>query len=342
MRQALCCGVVLCGVAVQGAVAQQATSSQMSVGVSQSVVAAILEPVTNAQYQADKVFRSVQTLSDGTVITHETRGLIARDAQGRTREDIYMVTSGQVSGRQMNKSLQSVTVGDPVAHTMLFWTGDKTKIAMQMQMPSLPKMPKLPDDILRRALTSSPPPPPPGGVTGNQQSQIKPIFEEAPPPGMVSFAGNRQTDINMPNFGDPNSPLVPANGRQPDSVTLGTALGNAAGTPKDEVRTEELGQQSIEGLLVTGRRVTTTIPAGKLGNDRPIVVVHEEWRSPELEIVVKTIDTDPRTGVQTMELQGLTRTDPDPALFQAPPGYQVKDMADTLKGLGDLGKPKAQ
>jgi hypothetical protein len=58
--------------------------------------------------------------------------------------------------------------------------------------------------------------------------------------------------------------------------------------------------------------------------------------------VVKTIDTDPRTGVQTMELQGLTRTDPDAALFQVPAGYKVQDMADMLKGLGDLGKTKTQ
>jgi hypothetical protein len=108
------------------------------------------------------------------------------------------------------------------------------------------------------------------------------------------------------------------------------------------VRTEQLGQQSIEGVLVTGKRVTTTIATGKLGNDRPIVVVHEEWRSPELQIVVKTIDTDPRTGVQTLELQGLSRGDPEAALFQAPDGYKVQDMADLLKTLGNLGKVPAQ
>jgi hypothetical protein len=86
--------------------------------------------------------------------------------------------------------------------------------------------------------------------------------------------------------------------------------------------------------------VTTTIATGAVGNDRPIVVIHEEWRSPELKIVVKTIDSDPRTGEQTMELQGLARADPDPSLFQAPAGYQVKDMADMLKTLGNTGAPR--
>lgn len=311
MRNALWFGVVLCGAAVQAATAQQATSSQMSVGTNQSILSAITESVTNAQYQADKISRSVQTLSDGTVIMHETRGLIARDAQGRMREDIYMVHSGQMNGRQMNLSLQSATVGDPLAHTMLFWVGDKTKIAMQMQLPSLPKS-------AMGAMLAGTPPPPPGGSAGSQSLQT------------------------MPNFGDPHSPLVPAGGQQPNSVTIRMPDPAALDTPKDDVRTEELGKQSIEGLLVTGKRITTTIPTGKVDNDRPIVVVHEEWRSPELKIVVKTIDTDPRTGVQTMELRGLTRTDPDAALFKAPAGYEVKDFANMMKTLGDLGKTKPQ
>ena len=67
-----------------------------------------------------------------------------------------------------------------------------------------------------------------------------------------------------------------------------------------------------------------------------------EWRSPELKIVVKTIDTAPRTGEQTMELRSISRADPDPALFQAPAGYKVQDMAQMLKTLGDIGRPKTQ
>jgi hypothetical protein len=44
------------------------------------IIAAIREPVIGAPYQAEKRSRSVQTLSDGTVITHESTGTIARDA----------------------------------------------------------------------------------------------------------------------------------------------------------------------------------------------------------------------------------------------------------------------
>jgi hypothetical protein len=288
MRQALSSGLFLCALAAQPMHAQlEMGPQQQSVGANQSIIAAILQPVTGEPYQANKITHSKQTLSDGTIITHETKGLIARDTQGRMREDLYIVHSGQVQGREQDMNLQSATVGDPIAHTMLFWTGEKTKIAMQMQLPSLPK--NLPAGSLQGILAAPPPPPPPG-----------------------------------------HSPLTAGLGRVPGGILDVNA---------NNVHTEDLGRQSIEGVLVFGKRTTTTIPLGRIGNDRPIVVVHEEWRSPELKILVKTIDTDPRTGEQTMELQGLTRTDPDATLFQAPAGYKVQDMADVFKSLGNIGKP---
>ena len=290
MRHALSSGLFFCALAAQPMHAQlEMGPQQQSVGANQSVTAAILQPVTGEPYKAEKITHSKQTLSDGTIITHETKGLIARDTEGRMREDLYIVHSGQVQGREQDMSLQSATVGDPITHTLLFWTGEKSKIAMQMQLPSLPKGPA--GGSLQGILSAPPPPPPP------------------PPPGHV-----------LP------------------TVSLGRAPGTPDGSANN-VRSEDLGKTSIEGVLVTGKRTTTTIPLGKIGNDRPIVVVHEEWRSPELKILVKTIDTDPRTGEQTMELQGLTRTDPDATLFQAPAGYKIQDMADMLKVLGNIGKP---
>jgi hypothetical protein len=288
------CGVLLGGAATPLVHAQRSIGAlQQNIGANQSIVAAILTPVTEAPYQAQKLTLSVQKLSDGTVITHETKGLIARDAQGRMREDLYAVRSGQVEGHEQDMSLQSATVGDPVAHTVLFWTDETSKIAMQLQLPSLPGI---------RAKGS-----PGGGVMGG-------IMSAPPPP---SSGGARKT-VSLEN-----APSLTAHG------------------DKDDVRVEELGQQAIEGVLVTGRRTTTTIATGNVGNDRPIVVVHEEWRSPELKILVKTLDSDPRSGEQTMELQGLSRGDPEPSLFHAPDGYQIKDMAEMMKGLANLGKPTA-
>jgi hypothetical protein len=314
MRRILWCAFFTYGLTSYAALAQQGMSSQqMSISQNQSMLAGILQPVSGAPYQGQKVSRSVQTLSDGTVIMHETRGLIARDAQGRIREELYQVHSANVNGRQIDRQFQSATVGDPIAHTILIWTDPTTKIAMQMQLPSLPKLP----------IT--------GGIVGGL---------DAPPPIVARRPGG---DVQMlKEDAPPPSRSTSATALGISSVNIATAGPAGTSVLKDEVRTEQLGQQSIQGVLATGIRVTTTIPTGKVGNDRPIVVVHEEWRSPELKILVKTIDKDPRTGEQTMELQGLVRTDPDAALFQVPPGYTIRDMAQMLKTFSDLGKQKAQ
>jgi hypothetical protein len=55
-------------------------------------------------------------------------------------------------------------------------------------------------------------------------------------------------------------------------------------------------------------------------------VTHETWVSEELMLAVMQIDDDPRTGVRTMELTDIERGEPDPALFQVPEGYTVKDQ----------------
>jgi hypothetical protein len=92
------------------------------------------------------------------------------------------------------------------------------------------------------------------------------------------------------------------------------------------VETEDLGTKTINGIDAHGTRTTETYPAGSVGNDQPITVTLEMWTSRELGLVVLEIDDDPRTGVKTTELTDIERGEPDPALFQAPEGYAIKDQ----------------
>ena len=91
-------------------------------------------------------------------------------------------------------------------------------------------------------------------------------------------------------------------------------------------QTEKLGSKTIAGVYAEGTRVTTTYPVGSLGNDRPIVNVRETWTSPDLRLVVLSTDEDPRTGKQTTEVINLDHGEPDPALFQVPEGYTIRDQ----------------
>ena len=61
------------------------------------------------------------------------------------------------------------------------------------------------------------------------------------------------------------------------------------------------------------------------GNDRPITNVSETWISPDLKEVVLRKSDDPRSGELTHKLININRSEPDPSLFEPPPGYTVKD-----------------
>ena len=88
---------------------------------------------------------------------------------------------------------------------------------------------------------------------------------------------------------------------------------------------EDLGQQSIEGVSATGTRTTSTIAAGAIGNLQPIKVVSEQWFSPDLQLLVMTKHSDPRTGDTTYRLQGVVRAEPDRSLFTLPADYTLKE-----------------
>jgi hypothetical protein len=88
---------------------------------------------------------------------------------------------------------------------------------------------------------------------------------------------------------------------------------------------ESLPPQTINDLYAEGFRNTRTTPAGYEGNDRDIVNVMESWNAPALGILLRSINDDPRFGKTTTEVTDIQQTVPDPALFKAPDGYQIKD-----------------
>ncbi len=95
-------------------------------------------------------------------------------------------------------------------------------------------------------------------------------------------------------------------------------------TSPGDIKTEQLGNMSIEGVQAQGTRTTTTIPAGAIGNDLPIDIVDEQWYSPDLQMTVMTKHSDPRTGETSFKLTNINRSSPPPYLFELPADYTVK------------------
>lgn len=104
------------------------------------------------------------------------------------------------------------------------------------------------------------------------------------------------------------------------------AQGDDAPAPPKPVR-EKLGSQIVEGVTAEGRRTTLTIPAGEFDNELPMVISHEEWYAPELQMIVLMKHNDPRFGETTFRLTNILRGEPASEFFQLPDGITVVDAA---------------
>jgi hypothetical protein len=94
-----------------------------------------------------------------------------------------------------------------------------------------------------------------------------------------------------------------------------------------KITRESLGTKMMEGLLVEGTRTIEIGTFAGLETDPVIKIVEEHWYSPELKMDIMTSRDDPRqTTMSIFRLTDIQRTEPDPALFQLPPDYTVRDQ----------------
>jgi hypothetical protein len=77
-----------------------------------------------------------------------------------------------------------------------------------------------------------------------------------------------------------------------------------------------LGERQVDGVTVTGSRIEATIPAGAMGNERPVKMSAEQWYGKDLQVVVEATYKDPRTGETRYRLREIQRDEPDAKLFR--------------------------
>ena len=94
-----------------------------------------------------------------------------------------------------------------------------------------------------------------------------------------------------------------------------------------------LEEQTIDTLRVVGAQVKHRIAAGEFGNEQPIVVTVEDWFSPDLGVTVRDTQHTSIGGETDFRLEQVTRSEPDPALFQVPPGYARKLETPALRSM---------
>jgi hypothetical protein len=152
--------------------------------------------------------------------------------------------------------------------------------------------------------------------------------QKMPAPRALKLAANGAVTAVQAQFavagGGPVS--MQSEGPMQKSVMIARAGGPDVGAvTSSKPVVEDLPSQSINGVLATGRRTTLTIPAGEIGNDRPIQVASETWFSSDLQMVVKSSNSDPRFGDTSFELINIGRNEPDSSLFQIPADYTMTE-----------------
>jgi hypothetical protein len=278
--------------------------------------------VKNAPYAADAINETVQTLSDGNRIVRNSAGKAYRDSAGRTRREqaLNAVGSWTVSG----DAPKLIYISDPVAGVQ-YTLDPRTKTATKINVQRLTNVSG--DSVIITGGTTS-------VITRGEYNGDHSVRGEHSGDHTVKHDGDHVRFVTDDNrsvvlSGDADKALTEVRAR----ATAGAAFSGVTTSggnvftffSEGDAKSESLGTQTIEGVRAEGSRTTFTIPAGKIGNERPIVTVSERWYSPELQVVVMSKTSDPRVGETTYRLANITRAEPDPSLFQVPPDYTIKE-----------------
>jgi hypothetical protein len=260
--------------------------------------------VKGAPYSGEAVTETIQTLADGNRIINRFTSSVFRDSEGRTRREQSLKGLGVFGVGE--EPLQTVFINDPVAGVT--YSLDSRSHTAHKSSPFRFELSK----------------PGPGGAVSMAQSQRFEFKLE-----QRAVAGGNLIIAPPPGAG-PEGVRVPHPGIEQFNLRTEAGAGAATyvfrtnkGPNANEVK-EQLGKQMIEGVEAEGTRTTVTIPAGEIGNERPIEIVSERWYSPELQLVVMTRHSDPRSGETNYKLTNINRAEPAKSLFEVPADYTIK------------------
>jgi hypothetical protein len=249
------------------------------------MVAFTARTVTNAPFSGTEERHTTQTLSDGTVLDTSETAVLYRDSEGRTR------TERTVQGRT------TIIINDPA-----------TQSGVRL------------DPATKTAWKS--------GGTVHMATQVTTDYKASYEAGVAAAmaagggGGGRGGFQPLPT----TATTTPGDAKVAlDNMKKVMAETEARQAASAQTKSEDLGLINQNGVPAQGTRTTLTIPVGQIGNNREIKVVNERWYSQELQMTVKSINSDPRFGTTTYEVKNISRLNPDASLFQIPGDYTVQE-----------------
>lgn len=250
---------------------------------------------TGRPYSAEATTEFTQVLGDGNRIARKATVRIYRDSDGRTRRE-ELGTDGTV---------KSISIYDPVSHVSYVLdpsTRTARKSAMRVVYPASRVALSEEDKKRIEARMEIDR----GSAASAASGVVLAAPAGAPPEALTEELRKRQQAEAMAGAGGRGRGVL-----QP-----------AIRVPQD-AKEESLGQKMVEGVMADGKRVTTVLPAGAIGNQQPITVQSEQWFSPDLEILLMTRHNDPRSGETTYTVTNIIRAEPQAGLFDLPADYTI-------------------
>ena len=253
--------------------------------------------VKGAPYSAKAVTETTQTLGDGNRIINKSEASVYRDGEGRTRREQSLRAIGPFA--TTGEPAQAIFINDPVAGVN-YSLDTRSMVARKMLPMKFEFKFDTPDGVKHEVVK-------PDG----SKPEVKVFTRMAKAPA-------DRIEVHNEVFMAAAPPMPPGEGG-------GGVVMQWHGGPEKRGKTESLGKQTIEGIEADGTRNVTIIPAGEIGNERPIEIVFERWYSPELQTVVMTRHIDPRFGETSYRLTSISRDEPARSLFEVPSGYTIKE-----------------
>ncbi|MBV8501476.1 MAG: hypothetical protein JO006_07145 [Paucibacter sp.] len=287
--------------------------------------------VKGAPYCADAVHETIQPLADGNRIVRVQTDRQCRDGEGRTRTEVDRDGKRVVYLRdplsKENWVLDPESKTASKAGNMAWMANDEGQWrAFGQQMREMAVK-------IREQLRSAPPVAP--GLPPAPGVPPKPPVPPLPPEPVVltedihggDGKDGREVRVQIVRMGDAKGmPPLPAL-QAPPAVLARTM----AFAPRGEGATTALPAKEIEGVKVNGERTSWTIEAGKIGNEKPIVITRDVWTSPELMLTVSSRDFDPRSGETNYRLQNIRRGEPEAALMKVPADYKKAETRQEVR-----------
>lgn len=161
----------------------------------------------------------------------------------------------------------------------------------------------------------------PGSSTAEKMQQSRKILDEHG--GEDEGARIMVKSINDSELGEQGAPGRMLIKFRDEQSANPNALAVQMSDEKRDIAKEDLGTRNIEGVDCNGTRQTITIPAGSVGNEKPIAIVTETWFAPAIAAVVESTSDDPRFGKTTYKLANVQLSEPARTLFEAPANFKI-------------------